>query len=158
MNSSTDLSRKANPIQQAVKKVFGFPEMGILLTLAILVLLMSVLSERFFTFGNLMSVLRQISMTCIVAVGLAFVLICGAFDLSTSAVLAFGGVFCAWMYSTGVNIWLAALIAISVGAMIGVLNSVIVVKLGVNAFIATMATQNIIKGFAYLMTNWSSTL
>ena len=29
MNSSTDLSRKANPIQQAVKKVFGFPEMGI---------------------------------------------------------------------------------------------------------------------------------
>lgn len=153
MNSSTDLSRKANPIQQAVKKVFGFPEMGILLTLAILVLLMSVLSERFFTFGNLMSVLRQISMTCIVAVGLAFVLICGAFDLSTSAVLAFGGVFCAWMYSTGVNIWLAALIAISVGAMIGVLNSVIVVKLGVNAFIATMATQNIIKGFAYLMTN-----
>ena len=153
MNSSTDLSRKANPIQQAVKKVFGFPEMGILLTLAILVLLMSVLSERFFTFGNLMSVLRQISMTCIVAVGLAFVLICGAFDLSTSAVLAFGGVFCAWMHSTGVNIWLAALIAISVGAMIGVLNSVIVVKLGVNAFIATMATQNIIKGFAYLMTN-----
>lgn len=134
MNSSTDLSRKANPIQQAVKKVFGFPEMGILLTLAILVLLMSVLSERFFTFGNLMSVLRQISMTCIVAVGLAFVLICGAFDLSTSAVLAFGGVFCAWMYSTGVNIWLAALIAISVGAMIGVLNSVIVVKLGVSLY------------------------
>ena len=80
MNSSTDLSRKANPIQQAVKKVFGFPEMGILLTLAILVLLMSVLSEKFFTFGNLMSVLRQISITCIVGVGLVVDKVFPVFD------------------------------------------------------------------------------
>ncbi|MFR1989791.1 MAG: hypothetical protein ACLS3C_06920 [Oscillospiraceae bacterium] len=67
MNSSTDLSRKANPIQQAVKKSFGFPEMGILLTLAILCAFDECAERKVLTFGNLMSALRQISMTCIVA-------------------------------------------------------------------------------------------
>lgn len=152
MESATERSSKGASVRKILKKVFSIPEMGILLTLAAMIVLMSLLSKQFFTFTNLMSVLRQISVTCMIAVGLSFVLISGAFDLSTSAVMALGGVFCAWLYTNGVNIWLAILLSVLCGAAIGVLNAVIVERLGVNAFVATMATQNIIKGFAYLMT------
>ena len=153
MEPVTKDKQKSSVFMKINKTLLSIPEMGILLTLIAMIIIMSCLSKQFFTFANIMSVLRQISITCIVAVGLAYVLICGEFDLSTSAALAFGGILCAYLYTKGVPISIAVLIAMIGGLLIGLANSVLVVKLGINAFIATMATQNIIKGFTYLMTS-----
>lgn len=138
-----------------LKKVFqglmSIQEMSVFITLIVLCVLLSFTSSNFLTFANIMSVLRQISVTCIIAVGLSFVIISGAMDLSTSATMAIGGVFCAWLCNLGVNAWLSLILTLIMGAGVGMLNSVLTVKLDINPFVATMATMNIIRGFCYLI-------
>jgi len=106
--------------------------------------------------NNLSSILVETSIYGFIAVGLAFVMICREIDLSVGYIAASCAVTTVMVINATGNIFLAAVFALIVGAVIGAINGFVVVKLGVNSLIATIATNYIFTGFVYFFTNKGS--
>jgi len=103
----------------------------------------------FFGFGNLKDLFSQIAPTGLVAVGMTFVIISGSFDLSVGAIYAVGATLYAdfWLHVPGPLAFLGGLLA---GVVCGLLNGLLITKVRINAFVATLGTASVFSGFAYL--------
>ena len=127
---------------------------GILIGLAALMAIVSLFSESFFTASNMWNILRQISTNALLAFGMTFVILIGGIDLSVGPLLAFSGVFAAYvMGNLGWPIWAAIAGSIILCSMVGMLNGVIVTKTGIAPFVVTLSVQQIFRGFAMLLAN-----
>jgi len=127
---------------------------GLLLVLLILVVFFTSQSKYFLTPQNFFSIGSVASALGIMAVAQTFLIISGGFDLSVGSVVALTGVVIGVLFQngTGVDIWLSALIGLSMGLLVGVVNGVVVVGLKINALITTLGTLSIFSGLAYLIT------
>ncbi len=121
----------------------------------LIVLIFSLLSNRFLTLDNFFNVLRQVSTDGIIAMGMTLVIIAGGIDLSVGSVFAFAGTLCCGLIENGMNFILAILIALAVSAVFGLINGVLVAKVNMPPFIVTLATMQIIRGIAYLYSQGS---
>ena len=83
-----------------------------------------------------------------IGIGMTFVVLCGSIDLSVASVFALAGYL--MLYMSQYNIILAFLVPILAGAVVGVINGVLVEKLSIPAFIATLATQMFVRGLVQL--------
>ena len=113
----------------------------------------------FFQVGNLTDVLRQVSLIGIISLGMTLVILTGGIDLSVGSVLALStalvarGLTLAGPSAAPVLQMLAAMaLAIGACAVVGVLNGVVVGRLRVQPFIATLATMIGVRGFAKWLT------
>jgi len=115
-------------------------------------------SPVFLTPRNLINVLIQISINALIATGMTFVIISGGIDLSVGSVAALCGIVVTAVILPYSNISIAMgvlvilILSIIVGLLIGGLNGFAISKLRVPAFVATLATLNIARGFAYVYT------
>lgn len=121
------------------------------LVLAVLCLVSALMSDRFLSSSNLTNVLLQAAVLAVVTIGMTFVVIGGGFDLSVGAVVALAGCVAAEvMLQAGV---FAGLMAGAVtGLVVGVTNGLVVARLGVSPFIATLGTMVLVRGAALLIT------
>ena len=104
----------------------------------------------FATIGNFRNILNDMAIGTIVAGGLTVPLVAGDFDLSIGYVASFCGLLLVGLLSFNqLPIPIAMLIVVAIGAAIGIINGVIVSKMGVNAFIATLGTGTIVVGLNY---------
>jgi len=116
-----------------------------------LVFLMSFLSEYFLTIGNIVNIIRQVSIYGIIAMGMTLVIIMGGIDLSIGAIVAIGGVVAANLIKNfGLPIWEATILAIFAGFLLGFLNGIIISKLKIAPFVITLAMMSIARGLAYV--------
>ena len=123
---------------------------GVFFILVIEFLIFSLASKSFLTLGNILSVGRQMSFTGIAAIGMTLVMLTGGIDISVGSMLAMAGVLCAKLSAdVGLPLWIAVVITL----LIGLINGAAVTRLHIPALIATLATQTILKGIAYLLTN-----
>ena len=120
--------------------------------LALLCLGLTIGTDTFLSTENMVAILRQSALVLIVAVGMTMLLIAGEVDLSVGASLAFAG--CVAMDVTNQTGSLAAGAAAGVlfGGAVGLLNGLVVTRLGVNSLIATIATLMMLQGGVYLYT------
>jgi ribose transport system permease protein len=128
-------------------------DMGVLFALIGVCLFFTVMSDKFLTVSNFLTVARQVSLCAIVGVGLTFIMITGNIDLAVGSYLAFSGIFVAKFLSYGMP-WFVALIAIMV--VMGVINMIvgmIVAKQKLSALIITLAMMMIAKGIALSYSN-----
>ena len=104
--------------------------------------------KAFPTPSNLITVLRQISILAILGGGLTVVMITNRIDLTigytTSAISVFVG---ALMVNFGVNVWIASLLGLVAGAILGAASGAAVAYLGIPDFIATLSMGFLISGF-----------
>ena len=127
---------------------------GVVFILVIEFLIFSLASKSFLTLGNILSVGRQMSFTGIAAIGMTLVMLTGGIDISVGSMLAMAGVLCAKLSAdVGLPLWIAVVITLLIGALFGLINGAAVTRLHIPALIATLATQTILKGIAYLLTN-----
>ena len=127
---------------------------GVFFILVIEFLIFSLASKSFLTLGNILSVGRQMSLTGIAAIGMTLVMLTGGIDISVGSMLAMAGVLCAKLSAdVGLPLWIAVVITLLIGALFGLINGAAVTRLHIPALIATLATQTILKGIAYLLTN-----
>lgn len=107
----------------------------------------SITSPNFFTGTNLLNIVYQNSVVGIVACVLTLTIISGNFDLSIGALFALAGVVAAWV---GVHwsVWLSLPAALLVAAALGTANGLIVAKLRVDPFLATLSTALVFSGIA----------
>ena len=127
---------------------------GSLVALLLVLIIASVIYPEFRTVRNITNVVRQMSMVGLSAIGMTFVIISGGIDLSIGSTIALSGIMAAKL--SGVNIPLAILVPLVIGALIGLANAFIVTRLGVVPFIATLAVQMAVRGIAYVITDMKS--
>jgi len=125
---------------------------GILIGLIGLITVFSLLSERFFTISNMFIVMRQTSIVAFLGVGMTFVILGAGIDLSVGSVLAFSGAVAAGaMQSRG--IFFGILAGLAVGAALGAFSGLVITKLRIPAFIATLAMMAIARGGTLVYTD-----
>ncbi len=136
-----------------LKKMKGsqFPERNLIVILAILIAVLSVASNRFLSYNNIMNLLRQTSIIGVVAVGMTFVIISSGIDLSVGSVLAFSSVIAAMLMKTGLPIPLAIIIALIAGTSLGLLMGILIHNGSVPAFIATLGGMTMVRGGVMLI-------
>lgn len=116
---------------------------------------MTVASDRFLTTGNLENILVAASILAIPGVAMTFCIAMGEFDLSIGSTVALtGAVTCTWI-AGGNPAGIAMLVGLLVGAAVGLANGLVITKLGVTPFIATLATLVIVRGIALVYTDSS---
>ena len=128
-----------------------FPQLSILLAFIVLFVILSISTESFFSANNIMNVLRQASTLMIVAIGMTFVLISGGIDLSIGSVACLAGTITAGlMVKSGLPVLIALLLGILLGVIIGIFNGVVISKLRIPPFIATLAMMSTARGAALI--------
>lgn len=104
-------------------------------------------SFRYLTEPNISVMLKAIPTLGVLALGVGILMISGEFDLSVGAVYTFTGIFMAKQVEDGMSVFLAAPLAIGVGAAIGLLNGFITIRFSIPSFIATLGTMLFWQGF-----------
>ena len=123
---------------------------SILGLLVLLCLAMALLSDRFVTLTNWANILNNLSVTGIVSLGVALVIISGGIDLSFGSILACCAVLATWLQPQG--FWPAVTGPLVLGAALGGFNGLIVAKIGANPLIATLGTQWLFSAVLLLIT------
>ncbi len=122
---------------------------GVVLTLAAVILFGYLRYDNFLGSFNILSVLRYNSMFALVSLGMCFVIMTGGIDLSVGSVAALASVVAAYASPYGLVPGLVA--GVMAGLAVGTLNGIIVTRLGIMPFIATLATMLAASGTALLL-------
>jgi len=125
----------------------------LLVLLALMWLALAFSTSSFWTYNNITNLLRQGAMTAILAIGETFVIITGGIDLSVGAIVGFTSVIIAWLLTNGYPIWIAVILTLAVGLVIGVFHAFGITRLGLPPFIMTLATLTALRGIGLLITN-----
>lgn len=134
-----------------IVNVIGGDKMVLLLAIIAVFILFGVLNHNFLSWTNIVNILVASSLIGMVAVGHTYLIIAGQNDLSPGSLAALSGVLAALLLGWGVPIPLTILITMGVGALVGIFNAWMVNKIKLEAFIATLVTQTIVRGFAYII-------
>lgn len=134
-----------------------------LIFLLLLMAVFAVMEPRFLSSINLFNVMRQVSITGLLAIGMTFVILTAGIDLSVGSLLAFAGLVAAAVAKGGMQDrftvgdgaigygWpLAALAAVAVGLTGGALQGIAITKLRVPAFVVTLGGMSVFRGAALL--------
>ncbi len=128
------------------------------LFLLVLIVVYAIFAKNFLSGANMLNVLRQVSITGIMAIGVTMVILLGEIDLSIGTVMAFCGMIAGGL-CTGkyfglppIPIWAAILISLALGAVIGMISGFACAKLKIPGFMATLAMQYICSGLMLMIT------
>jgi ribose transport system permease protein len=131
-------------------KAVGPRNIGAIYVLVVLVVIFSVMSPSVFaTLGTAKLVLNEYSVTGLVGLALLLPLSSGLFDLSVGSVAGLSGIAAAWMLAhVTANPLVAVLVGVGVAVVVGVINAGVVLGLGIDSFIGTLATSSIVTAIA----------
>jgi ribose transport system permease protein len=127
---------------------------GPLIGLVLLCVFLSFATDTFLSVRNLLNVMDQITVLGVMAVGMTLVILIGGIDLSVGSVLALSGMVMGYVGDNrGWPFVIAILVALVVSAACGAVSGLMVTRLSMPAFIATLAMMSIARGFASIITN-----
>jgi ribose/xylose/arabinose/galactoside ABC-type transport system permease subunit len=138
------------PARRIAKAVGAVP---LVVPLAVLFIVLSMAAPAFLTPTNLENLLVQSSIVAIPAMAMMMCLAMGEFDLSVGSVVAFSGAVTCTLILAGTPTPLAMGAGLVAGAGVGLFNGVVVTRLRVTPFIATLATLVIVRGITLVFTN-----
>ncbi|MFD1863589.1 ABC transporter permease [Planococcus chinensis] len=130
--------------ENAIQFLFKY---GAIALLAIIVFYFSTVSDAFFTYGNFTDILRSISIVTLLALGVTFTLVVDGFDLSVGSTMSLSTVVTAsLMVWYDMPLWLVLLLPLLVGVLVGVVNSFLIVVVGIPDLLATLSMMYIVAG------------
>lgn len=150
MSSTTTAARFKIPSRRQSTLFVG--KYGALIVLALLIAIFTAMSPQYFlTPNNLLQILNQSALVAIAASGLTLVLASNQFDLSIGTGASLAGITLAWLLMHGQSIPVAVLAGLGMGVAVGVLNSILVTRIGVNALVATLGVGSVAVGVNYFI-------
>ncbi len=126
-----------------------------LITLLVLILIVSCLSDNFFTLNNIFNILQQTSINAIIAVGMTLVILTSGIDLAVGSIFALAGAVTASMIGADISPFIAICAALMLSAILGAFSGVIIAKGKLQAFIATLVMMLILRGTTQVYTKGS---
>ncbi len=137
--------------KKGILSIIGGDKLILLVAIVIVFVLFTALNKNYFSWTNIVNLMIAASLVGLVAVGHTYLIIAGQNDLSPGSLAAFCGTLAALLLSKGLPIVLAILIVLAAGVAAGLFNAWMVNSIKLEAFIATLVTQNIVRGFAYII-------
>lgn len=127
-------------------------ELVVIVAIIIMMLIFTVLNPIYITGKNLLSIMQQATINGILAVGMTYAIISGGIDLSIGCTFAIVIVTVGKLTVTGLNPVLCIILGIALGAVMGMINGLLVTKMKLQPFIATLGTMSVYRGIAYVVT------
>jgi len=135
-----------------IRKLWAIPEAGIFVPLVIFTLLFFCINQSFLGPNSVAAMLRAMTFVGIIAVGQTWLIISGGIDLSVGSVAGLSAIVSSWlMKAQGWPVEAGLLVGLTVGVVAGLINGMLVVRLGLPAFIATLGTLYVARGLNYLL-------
>ena len=135
---------------KVIKKVLGedLRQYTMVLALVVLILVFNIISDgRMLTSSNFQNLLSGNAYVLILALGMLMVIVIGQIDLSVGSVAGFAGMVMAKVaHDFNLNWFVAVLIALAIGALVGAWNGFFLAKLGIPGFITTLGSMMMFRG------------
>lgn len=155
----SDVAKKAQPTQEAGKlKAFVKREIGRVTALASLVVIFvffAIMRPVFASWANVSGgILMSTTVIGLLAIGVTFVIITGGIDLSVGTMMALVGIIVGkTVMAMSLNVWSGILLGLTVGAVLGAINGLLITVLKLPPFIATLATMKGAQGLALIISD-----
>jgi ribose/xylose/arabinose/galactoside ABC-type transport system permease subunit len=146
----SDITARTGRAGFAKRIVNVFYVQTMLIILIMLIIVMTIASRDFLSFGNLFNVMRQFAVHGIMACGMTIVVIGKGMDLSASSIVALSAVANVMLQPYGYAVSIAA--SLAVGAACGLINGWLIAKVKANFIIVTLGTQIVFTGVALIIT------
>ena len=118
--------------------------------LLIMVVIFSISSDVFLTFGNIANLLKDSAYLGLIAIGMSFVIIGGGVDLSAGGIACVVGILCVRLSTLGLNGFLIVLTGIVLGVLCGFINAIFVTRVKLTEFVATLALGFVYSGLTLI--------
>ena len=133
------------------------------IALAVMIIALSLLSDKFLTLANGRNILLQIAVNLCLSIGMTLVILTGGIDLSVGAILGFAGAFAAGLLKNGLTLkcfgvvlqftpFGAMVAGLLAGLGLGLINGVTITRFRLPPFVATLGMLSIARGFTMLWT------
>lgn len=123
------------------------------IAIAVIVILFSLTIPGFFSLANALAVLTSMAVICVMGLGVTFVLTAGEIDISTGAILSLPSCIMAVLLRAGFPLMAALVIALAVTLILGFLNGLITVRIGLPSFITTLGISGLAMGMTRTVTS-----
>ncbi|MET0401469.1 MAG: L-arabinose ABC transporter permease AraH [Cystobacter sp.] len=125
-------------------------EQGLVILFLLALAIVSLTVPSFMTQRNVLGLLQSVVTIGIVSCTMMLCLASRDVDLSVGSIVAFTGMIAVMMANHTESILLGVLASLAAGLAVGAVNGLIIAKLGVNAFITTLATMQVVRGMALI--------
>lgn len=129
----------------------GKQNMIIIAALAVLVLIFAMLNPNFLSKYNIVSMAQSLAPYAFLGLGVTFVIATGGIDLSIGTVCIASAVIAGKLYTVGMPLWLTIPVMVAIGTLFGYINGLLVAKLKLPAFIATLGTMMFARGLSAIL-------
>jgi len=153
LESSQPPSKPSNAAatRSSFKALLGNQGFSMLLILALIWMVLAFLSPHFFTVSNIFEITLQAAVIALIAAGQTLVIISGGIDLSVGSVFACAAVVGGVVFANTGSLPLSLLTTTAVGAGLGMVNGLLITRIRVQPFIATLGMMGMARGFALLV-------
>ena len=136
---------------RGLQSLSRFREIGVLVFLLLVAGIASVFAPRFLQPENLRTILLDIPLLVVVAMGMTLLILCRNIDLSVGAILGMSGMLVAMLFRSRpeLPIFAGILLGIVIGLVLGAVNGLLVTWLRVPAILATLGTLNLYRGLIF---------
>jgi len=146
-----------NAGKRSLASKLSFGNIGAVYVFAVIIVVFSIWApDTFPTWTTVRTVINQNAVAGIIALSLVVPLSAAAFDLSIGAIMGLASIVCAWLLvKKGVPVVPSILLSILVGLAAGLVNSVLVVVVGIESFIATLATGSLMTAAVSMISDYT---
>ena len=124
---------------------------GLPIGLIILMGALALTSDRFLTGQNIVNIVRQSSINGLLALGMAMVVLTAGIDLSVGSLLGISAMVQAIMLASGVSVPLTIFVGLLFGALLGLVNGLLVTRVKIPPFIATLGMMVLLRGLTLII-------
>ncbi|AEI40568.1 ABC transporter permease subunit [Paenibacillus mucilaginosus] len=149
---SANLQSAANPSLSLKKRILPvWNQLGMLIILVLLCVVLALFAPYFTETNNILNILKQSSITAILAAGMTMVILTGGIDLSVGATLALAGVISVMLSNAGVPAGIAMLTGAAVGYTAGAVNGYFTAVAKLPSFVVTLGSMTYLRGIAFVI-------
>ena len=133
------------------QRIFSKGKQNFIIVAALIVLVLALLNANFLRSYNILSMTQSLVPYAIMALGVTFVIATGGIDLSIGTVCIASAVVAGKLQMEGMPLWMTIPVMIVIGALFGLINGILIAKLKLPAFIATLGTMMFARGLSAIL-------
>jgi ribose transport system permease protein len=153
--AASEFTRIASQPRRRLAVLLGRPFAGVAILLLFyiaLIIVFSFLSPFFLSIRNMLAIGTNVAFIGLMASAGTPLIIAGGLDLSVAAVAGLVGVVIALLNAAGFYVWLAVIVALLLGVLVGLVNGLFTTRLRLNPLIVTLGMMSIVSGSALILT------
>lgn len=133
------------------RRNISFENIGLFIILAVMILVFWIIYNSFISTVNVINVLLTVSLIGIIAVPWTMLCIGGGLDISVGSTMGFSAVVITLLFSRGLNLFLSIILGLVISGTVGLINGLMITKLGINPIITSLGMLSILRGLAFIL-------